>query len=161
VFRGWGAGRLGQGAHSVLGAPAVPPNQRVVIEVPPAPNQLTVTVKYTATATEIATGRWNVFLEQGLAFAFQYAIEGAVPWQIPSLSFGQQAWLAATVGAGTFDDVRKQLKALDGQPNPLDAAVRALWWSIMPRLQFFDAALDGSAEQQVPSGPSDPALETL
>jgi GH25 family lysozyme M1 (1,4-beta-N-acetylmuramidase) len=161
VLRGWGAGRLGQGAHSVLGAPAVPPNQRVAIEVTPAANQSTVTVKYTATATEIATGRWNVFLEQGLAFAFQYAIEGAVPWQIPSLSFGQQAWLAAAVGAGTFDDVRKQLKALDGQPNPLDAAVRTLWWSIMPRLRFFDATLDGSAEQQVPSGPSDPALERL
>jgi hypothetical protein len=162
IFRGWGAGRLGQGAQSVLGAPVVPPNQHVDVEVTPAANQSTVTVKYSVTATEIVTGRWNVFLEQGLAFAFQYAIEGAVPWQIPSLSFGQQAWLAAAVGAGKLDDVRQQLKALDGQANPLDAAVRTLWRTIIARLRFFDAALDGSSEQQVPSGPSDPAsLENL
>jgi hypothetical protein len=157
IFRGWGAGRLGQGAHSVLGAPAVPPNQHVDVEVTAAANRSTVTVKYSATATEISAGRWNVFLEQGLAFAFQYAIEGAVPWQVmPSLLFGEQAWLAAAVGAAELDKTRQELKSLDGQANPLDAAVRTLWGSIRQRWRFFDQAADGSAEQQVPAGPSDP-----
>ena len=162
IFRGWGAGRLAQGAHSVLGAPGIPPNQQVNVEVTPAANRSTVTVKYKATATEVSAGRWNVFLEQGLAFAFQYAIQGAVPWQIPSMSFGEQAWLAASVGAGQFDDIRSQLKSLDGQANPLDAAMRTLWASIWPRLRYFDQTADGSADEQVPAGPSDAAsLENL
>jgi hypothetical protein len=130
--------------------------------VTPAANQSTVTVKYSVTATEISAGRWNVFMEQGLAFAFQYAIEGAVPWEIPSLSFGEQAWLAAAVGAGNLDDVREQLKSLDGQAGALDAAMRTVWGSIGQRLRFFDQVADGSVEQQVPAGPSDPAsLENL
>jgi hypothetical protein len=34
--------------------------------------------------------------------------------------------------------------------------MRMLWGSIRQRWRFFDQAADGSAEQQVPAGPSDP-----
>jgi hypothetical protein len=162
LFRGWGEGRLGQGARTVLGAPIVPPNQHVDIEVTPAVDRSTVTVKYSVTASEIARDRWQVFLEQGLAYAFQYAVEHAVAPERTGLSFLHLGWLAEAMSAGDMGDVASQLMRLAAQPVPLDAAVRDVWLSVLKRVRRFDTTIDGSAEQQIPDGTSDPTnLENL
>lgn len=159
VFRGWGAGRLDQGARAVLGAPSIPPNQHLDIGVTPAPDRSTVTVKYSVTATEVSQQRWHVFLEQGLAFAFQYAAGTTLP---DSWNFGQVGWLAAAVGAGVFEDIGLDLIAASADPSTFDAKLREVWLSILKRARSFDPAVDGSGEQQVPDGPSDSAnLENL
>lgn len=154
VFRGWGSGRMDQGAHTVLGAPSVPPNQHLDVTVTPAPGGSTMTVKYAVTATDVSTGRWHVFLEQGLAFAFQYAVGAA---DIPSWGFVRMGWLAEAIGAGSAVDINLDLLKLLLDPDGFDAKVRDIWFSILKRLRSFDPAVDGSSEQQVPDGPSDAA----
>jgi hypothetical protein len=165
VFRGWGEGRFGQGAHTVLGAPLVPPNQHVDVTVAPAADRSTVTVNYAVTASEIAANRWQVFLEQGLAFAFQYAAEGAIPADRDGLPLISLAWLAEASGsvpAGGMGDVMQRLLNAKSAPDQLDAAVRDVWLSILERSSHFDTSLDGSTDQQIPNGPSDPVhLENL
>src|SRR5581483_8320824 len=71
VYRGWGAGRLGQGARTVIGAPEVPPNHHVNLTVTPQASRAQVALKYAVVADEFAPERWQVFLEQGLAYTFQ------------------------------------------------------------------------------------------
>jgi len=161
LFRGWGEGRLGQGAGTVLGAPVVPPNQRVDVEVFPAFDQSTVTLKYAVTASEIAIGRWQVFLEQGLAFAFQYAVEIASP-PLVALSLEQQAAFAAVMDVGKTADVIARLRAALVSFDAFDAAVRDVWLSILKQVRRFDQVRDGSVDQQILDGPSDPNnLENL
>jgi hypothetical protein len=160
--RGWGVGRLGQGANTLAGAPLVPPNQHVEIELAPAADRSTVSVKYAVTATGIRSGRWQVFLEQGLAYAFQYAQFLAVPFSMTGMTSLQLGWLAEAVGASNMLVTAARLNQFTLLPDKFDAAVRDVWAGIFRRLRSFDPAFDGSAEQQVPNGPSDkPNLEDL
>jgi hypothetical protein len=162
LFRGWGAGRLGQGARTVLGTPVVPPNQHIDVEVAPAFDRSTVNVKYAVTATEIAANRWELFMEQGIGYAFQYAaIFTAVP-SVNAIGFQDLGWLAEAMGADKMVDVNARLTALVLKPDQLDAAIRGVWSSILSRCRRFDQTLDGSIDPQALNGPSDPAnLEKL
>lgn len=161
LVRGWGAGRLGQGAETVMGAPVVPPNQHVDIEVTPGADRSTVTVKYAVTAREIAPNRWHVFLEQGLAYAFQYAVDTAVASPVNTMSLEELAWLSEAMRAGKMVDVMRDL-ILPAPGAPLDTAIRNRWFEILRRVRSFDATLDTSTAQQILNGPSDPAhLENL
>jgi hypothetical protein len=156
LFRGWGAGRLGQGARTVLGTPVVPPNQHIDIEVAPAFDRSTVSVKYAVTVTEIATNRWEVFMEQGIGYAFQYAaVFSAVP-SVNVIGFPDLAWLAEAMGTDKMVDVNNRLTALVLKPDQLDAAIRDVWKSILGRCRRFDQTLDGSVDPQILNGPSDP-----
>jgi GH25 family lysozyme M1 (1,4-beta-N-acetylmuramidase) len=157
VPRGWGAGRLGQGARTVIGAPEVPPNHHVSLTVTPQSGRAEVAVKYAVVADEFAPERWQVFLEQGLAYTFQYAVENTLGAGQSGVPFAQLGWLAQSMGADVMKDVVARLTALIGQPAALDQAVRDLWLSILRRVRRFDATADGSTEQQVPDGPSDVA----
>jgi hypothetical protein len=95
----------------------------------------TVTVYYIVTATDLSTQRWHVFLEQGLAFAFQYAVELS---DLDSWGLGLVGWLAGTVGAGNAADIDLDLFSLVGDADGVDAKVRELWLSIFKRLRSFD-----------------------
>jgi glycosyl hydrolase family 25 len=160
VFRGWGAGRLDQGARTVVGPPCVPPNQHVDVEVTPAADRSSVAVKYSVTATEVSPPRWHVFLEQGLEFAFQYATGAGLP---NTWTPGHLGWVEGAVGVGPVaaDDILK-LFGFVGDADKFDAKVRDMWSSISKHLRFFDTTADASSEQQIPDGPSDAAhLENL
>src|SRR5262249_11182594 len=149
LFRGWGAGRLGQGARTVLGTPMVPPNQHIDIEVAPAADRSTVSVKYAVTTTEIATNRWDVLMEQGIGYAFQYPTTlRSAPW-VNVIGFQDLGWLAEAMGADKRVDVNNRLTALVPNPDQLDAAIRNVWRAILGRCRRFDQARDGSVDQQI------------
>jgi GH25 family lysozyme M1 (1,4-beta-N-acetylmuramidase) len=159
TFRGWGPGRLDQGARALLGAPTIPPNQHLDVNITPAANPSTVTVDYIVTATGLSTQRWHVFLEQGLAFAFQYAVELR---DLNSWGLALVGWLAGAVGAGDAADIDLDLFSLVGDADGFDAKVREIWLSIFKRQRSFDPTVDASSDQQIPDGPSDTAnLENL
>jgi hypothetical protein len=155
LFRGWGAGRLGQGAQTVLAAPVVPPNQHVDVEIIPTFDRSSVTVKYSVTASEVLPNRWQVFLEQGLAYAFQYVVSAGLAPTTSAFTFADLGVLSETVGATKAADVIARLAPLVLQPANLDAAIRDVWLSIQKRLRWFDQALDGTTVQQIPDGPTD------
>lgn len=70
-FYGWSSGPAAQ-PHRQLGAPLVPPNQRITLTVR-CPDAAHTHLTYHADAFNPRRGRRQVFLEQGLAFAFNYA----------------------------------------------------------------------------------------
>jgi hypothetical protein len=88
LYLGWGpTGRLDQGAHTTLGAPLVPPNQRVEIAVDAKAKDSTVT--YQATALNPDYRAFQVFLEQGTG----------VLWSYGGLDIGDVANLGGALGA--------------------------------------------------------------
>jgi hypothetical protein len=93
-----------------------------------------------------------VILEQGLACAFQYAVD--VPGR-QGISSDQLAWLASAMGAGTSADTLAKLQAAQPTPEAFDAAVRDVWLSIAKKARAFDAAFDVIGGPQIEDGPSD------
>ena len=71
AFLGWGAGKVGQGANRVPGAPMVPPNQHIEVDVDPVSRDL-VSVSYAVEAVRPGEGERQVFVEQGMALIFSY-----------------------------------------------------------------------------------------
>jgi GH25 family lysozyme M1 (1,4-beta-N-acetylmuramidase) len=154
-FAGWGPGRIDQGRGAVRGAPLVPPNQRVDVEVAPAAGGATIAVTYEVTTSAARAGRWEVFLEHGLAFALRYAVDDPAG----GLSSKQLAWLAAAIGVAAEATIQQRLDADRANPVTFDATVRALMLEVFSHARWFDAAEDGDAGEQAPTG--DAALEGL
>jgi hypothetical protein len=141
-FHGWGTGRLDSGAHTVRGAPLIPPNQHLDIRVHKEAAGL-AGIDYKVTAWRPGRGEAQVLLEQGISFAFAYS-------------------------GLRLDKVGALATALDLQQfSPTFLGVRRLFHRVYPVIRWFDTAGEmvvGNV-QQIPGPPTStdslPRLEAL
>ncbi len=123
AFLGWGpSGKGGDGANRVLGAPLVPPNQHIDVTLTPASDR--AECRYQVQAVLPGENQWQVFLEQGLGFAFAYTLEG-------KFKYSDLALLATVFGleGGLPIIARKQER---------DYALRELFDHIYQKIKFFE-----------------------
>lgn len=124
AFLGWGErGKNGQGANRVLGAPLIPPNQHLAVTLVPAPTADHVELRYAVRAVVPGEKQWQVFMEQGVGFAFSY--EGKLTW-------GDFFLLARVFG----------LPRPSGEGQTRDYARREFFDGIYQRIKFFDPVDD-------------------
>ena len=155
LYLGWGlTGKLDRGAHTTLGGPLVPPNQRVEIAVNHQNTDSAIT--YTATAHTPGYRAWQVFLEQGSGVLFSY--DGLDAGQIALLGGGVRAFNPEDI-----NDKKNELTALRASnPVAADRAVRLLFHKIYERIRWYEDPLIKANVQQVPDKNGAPAaLEDL
>jgi hypothetical protein len=129
-FLGWGlSGRLDQGAHTTLGAPLVPPNQHVEIEV--NHRNTNSEIVYTATAYDPIFDAYQVFLEQGSGVLWSFG--GLKLWDVARLAGATRA-----IDARTINKLTRELLLLEGaSPEDLDFKVRHLFHMIYDRIRWY------------------------
>ncbi len=158
-FLGWGNGKLDQGAHTIRGAPLIPPNQHLEIDITAQSNSEAL-VKYISVAYAPGLDEYQVFLEQGIGFAFTY----------DGLPIDDLVRLCAAVGVIGPTKMEEKKTELDGllksDPAKLDREKRMLFQHIYEKIRWYDTNLDkikaGVDVQQVPGVPAAPAdLEGL
>lgn len=151
-FRGWGTGRLDQGANTLRGAPLIPPNQHVELTIAPVSASV-MRISYAASAQGMRPGEWQVFLEQGLTIGYHYNVSFlGLPWLV------RHATLAGTPTA-TIDALRAAYTA--GPVSALDLQARVLMRALHAWAKTYDATLDHSTEQQAPEASAVPGAEAL
>jgi hypothetical protein len=142
AFHGWGDGSRDGGAHTVPGTPLIPPNQRLDLRVVKESDSLTG-IDYKVTAHRPGSGHAQVFLEQGISFAFGYS----------GLGLHNVGLLASALGLLPF--------------SPTGLGVRRLFHRAYPVMRWFGEGEDvkGNLVQQVPGPPTStdplPFLERL
>jgi hypothetical protein len=171
AFYGWGAtGQGADGAHSSSGAPLIPPNQHLRVVGEPGAGNATFTLTYDVTAQSPGIGEWQVFMEQGMAIAFSYAIGGLSYFCSPLNTITFPGLLGALgvlgpqalFGDDLINNERKRLVGLlkSGKPTPeLDAAIRLRFHDIYAVIRYYDKTLDGYDVEQIPT--YDATLESL
>ena len=133
-FLGWTSGPHAT-SHSALGAPLVPPNQRISFGVT-RPDAAHTRIRYVAEVARPAEGRAQVILEQGLGFAFTYN----------GLDVGPRILLA-----GVYADPAHPLVAA-GFIARNDADTRQFFRGIYERIRFYSYGYAGSVPpQQIPT----------
>jgi hypothetical protein len=155
-FLGWGrTGRLDDGAHSSPGAPLVPPNQHVEINLALGANS---SVTYEARAHDPDFEAWQVFLEQGTGILFSY----------DGMRIDDLANLAGALHVVSPRSIRK-LRTTLNQLRTTDAVgydrfVRLMFHEIYDKIRWYNFTLDRikPGVQQVPAATGAPAnLEGL
>jgi hypothetical protein len=151
AYRGWGSGSGDAGAGTIPGYPLIPPNQHleVTAEVDaPAKDQAKIT--YAVSADQPDRGRWQVFLEQGIGFAFTYnglpvPQLGLLTGGVGLISFGPfltdfKGWVSDLQGLMTTD------------PATFDQKVRTYFMQIYERIRWYDPSVDKVTPkaQQIP-----------
>ena len=152
-FLGWGDGRRDQGAHTARGAPLVPPNQRIDLEVHRQTLDAT-RLRYIVSASNPGVDEWQVFLEQRLAFAYEYVLPSN---QLALLAVGTLA-----VSPFDGDNLREELQSLRLNDSlRYELKVRSLFHQIYQRIRFYDKSLDATndAYQQVPEATASGATD--
>jgi hypothetical protein len=129
LYYGW-AEKGGTRSHAEAGAPLIPPNQHLEVKLERV-SDAELKILYATKARSPVPGHWQVSLEQGTAFAFNYM-------GLPGLFF------------------RGLVLAVLGRVEPAaDAATRRkVFMEIYARLRWFDPDEDGAARnnvQQIPS----------
>jgi hypothetical protein len=135
-FYGWGSGKLGLGANRVLGAPLIPPNQHLELEIQPLSGGETA-LRYEVRARVPGIGQWQVFLEQGIGFAYSY-LEG--------LNRAQLAMLAAGTGTSLQDDdllpdpivTLFNIETWSDEPVAVDLGMRMTFHQIYHRIRWYN-----------------------
>jgi hypothetical protein len=136
AFLGWGSGKNGYGAHRVLGAPLIPPNQHLDITVSPAVDATGATFTYAVGARRPNEKKWQVFFEQGIGFAFSYR---------GTLKRGDIKNLAlAFLSLDALPLLVKEILFKPGDFTPdltqsVDYALRQLFHAIYEQIKFFTA----------------------
>lgn len=116
-------------SHAVPGGPLIPPNQHLEVEVSRVSDGR-VDVFYTVEARLPRDGHWQVLLEQGSAFAYNYQGLAKIAWQA----------LTTVMLDSVLPDTPKNR--------------RESFMKIYARLRWFDPSADGAATatiQQIPS----------
>jgi hypothetical protein len=150
-FLGWSDGPHAM-SHSRLGAPLVPPNQRITFGVQ-RPDTAHTRIRYAAEIVAPIADRRQVVLEQGLGFAFTYN----------GLAFPDRAKLAGAYGGALSPLVTAGFVA------GTDAQVRQFFRTIYERIRFYSYgfAPGTPAPQQIPvdvdvgPAPTGPPLQPL
>jgi hypothetical protein len=163
-FLGWDDVGSSAVAHVGRGLPLIPPNQHLDVTVDPlAPDTISgkptrVEVLYAVRAYEPQATEQQVFLEQGVGFAYRYSIGAACAPSINDFSL-----LMAVVGAlpavkSTSEIDKETLRLNTARDNgPLyDAYLREDFHKIYSKIRFYDKERDDVKSdnvQQVPAGP--------
>jgi hypothetical protein len=158
AFLGWGGAPGQESAHSSLGAPLIPPNQHLRVVATPAADQTTLTLTYDVTALSPAIKAWQVFMEQGMAIAYRYAIGGLGDFCSPlnAITFPELLLALGVLEQDVFatngaEKERQCLLAMRTNPAQLDAAIRRRFHDIYARLRYYDKARDGFDSEQIPT----------
>jgi hypothetical protein len=134
-FLGWSSGAHAY-SHSILGAPLVPPNQRISLGVT-RPDATKTKIRYIADIHEPKEGKRQVVLEQGLGFAYTYG--GLGP---------DDRFFISVVYGGSQDPVTV-LGFVAGVP---DSAVRAFFRGIYTQIRFLSYGSAAAVKpQQIPT----------
>jgi hypothetical protein len=151
---GWGPGRLDSGARTSVGAPLVPPNQHVDLNVE-KPADGAVRVTYTATVQEFRANDWQVVLEQGFGIGYRYDANGS----------GAMPWLQAVASFAGIPAARLQALAAaladTAHPAALDLQMRSLFRTLHTGARLYDQQIDGTNVQQVPEAHDATGVEAL
>lgn len=151
AYRGWGDGSGNAGAGMIPGYPLIPPNQHLDITaaVDTAMDQTQIT--YQVSVGQPDVGRWQVFLEQGVGFAFTY--NGLAIPQVGLLAGGVVALKFGPPPLTSFENWVTNLQGLK-QTNPaeFDQNVRLLFMDIYGCIRWYDTTADNvqPSTQQIP-----------
>jgi hypothetical protein len=156
AFLGWGqSGRGTEGAHTSLGAPLIPPNQHLRVVGDPSSDQTSFRLTYDVTALTPGISEWQVFMEQGMAIAFRYAIGDLTEFcsALNSVTFGYLLAALRVLDQGPHapEEETKSLLGLKSDPVKLDAAIRRRFHDIYSKIRFYDMKLDGFSSEQIPT----------
>lgn len=166
AFLGWGpSGMGGEGAHTSLGAPLIPPNQHLRVVGTPAGDLTTFTLTYDVTAFSPAINAWQVFMEQGMGFAFRYAIGRLSDYCCPlnATTFPQLLVALGVLDPGLVPtnvvaEESTRLLNLEttglnttGKAVELDAAIRLRFHDIYAQLRYYNKDRDGFDSEQIPT----------
>lgn len=134
-FLGWSSGPHAE-AHAALGAPLVPPNQRVTFRLS-RPSAAKTRIRYCAEVASPRRGSRQVILEQGLGFAFTY--NGL---KAPDRTLLGGAYLT-TANAALYLDFM----------NGDDSAIREVFRSIYERIRYYTYGVEDTStlRQQIPT----------
>ncbi|NHH98694.1 hypothetical protein DYY66_1987 [Candidatus Nitrosotalea sp. FS] len=159
-FMGWGNGKLDQGAATTIGAPLIPPNQHLDVKVSRSIAGNEAEINYIVTAYNPSFNEQQVFLEQGVGFAFSYA--GLSDEQVALLVIGTEVIIPdASVNPwkDPAKDIVSNLQSLDARAK--DMKIRMYFDKIYDQIRWYDNTIDdipkGNNVQQIPSilDPSD------
>lgn len=141
-FLGWGDGHLDRGAHTLAGAPLIPPNQKLWIKLDKQTGK--TSIRYDVTAHDPDFDAYQVFMEQGIGVAFNYL--GLSPDLVTLLAIGVGEW-----GPTSVEDKPKELRKLQKEdPAKYNEKVRAIFHKFYPRIRFYSEPDVKADVQQVP-----------
>lgn len=147
---------MDRGAHTVIGAPLIPPNQHLFVKIEKQTGQ--PIVHYEVRADDPDYDAYQVFLEQGVGIAFDYG--GLQPALLGLLSVALKE-----VDPDDMEDEVENLEALrKDNPSKYDETVRLRFHEFYPKIRFFHEPDVKANVQQSPEqgGDSDDTdLETL
>ena len=129
LFTGWGSGRMDRGAHTTDGAPLIPPNQHLEVNLEKQTAQ--TVMQYEVRADNPDFNAFQVFLEQGVGIAFDYGgLDGAL---LTQLSAALQE-----VGPGDLvNDANNNVAKKKNDPRAYDEIARLRFHAFYPKIRFF------------------------
>jgi hypothetical protein len=143
LFTGWGSGRMDRGAHTTDGAPLIPPNQHLEVNLEKQTGQ--TVMQYEVRADDPDFNAFQVFLEQGVGIAFDYGgLDGSLLTQL-------SAALHEVAPADLVTDSNNLVAMKKSNPRGYDELARLRFHAFYPKIRFFHEKDVNDNVQQSPN----------